>query len=36
MQWYFREIGFKNIYAKNIENYEEIVNLKLEGFMKYL
>jgi hypothetical protein len=32
MQWYFREINSKNIYAKNTEN-EEIMNLKLEGFI---
>ena len=28
-------INSKNIYAKNIKN-EKIMNLKLEGFMKYL
>jgi hypothetical protein len=35
VQIYFRDIDSENMYAKNIEN-EEIVNLKLEGFMRYL
>jgi hypothetical protein len=35
MQQYFKEIDSENMHAKNIEN-EKIVNLKLEGFMRYL
>jgi len=35
IQWYFREIGSKNIYTKKIKN-EKIVNLELGGFMEYL
>jgi len=35
VQLYFREIDSYNMYAKNIEN-EEIMNLKLEGFIKNL
>ena len=31
----YRKIGYENIYAKNIKN-EEIMNLELDGFMKYL
>ena len=35
IEWYFKEIDFKNMYANNIKN-KEIVNLELEGFMVYL
>ena len=35
IQWYFREIDYENMYAKNIEN-EVIMNLKFKGFMRYL
>jgi hypothetical protein len=35
MQWYFRKIDFENMYIENTKN-KEIVNLTLEGFMKYL
>lgn len=30
MQWYYREIDFKNMHAKKIEN-KKIMNLELEG-----
>jgi hypothetical protein len=35
IQWYFKKINSKNIYAKNIEN-EEIVNLYSEVLIMYL
>jgi hypothetical protein len=35
VQWYFKKIDFKNIYAENVKN-KEIVNLKFEGIMMYL
>jgi hypothetical protein len=35
VQWYFRNINYENIHAKNIDN-KEIVNLWVEGFMIYL
>ena len=35
IQLYFREIDFKNICAKNIENGQNI-NIEIEGFIRYL
>jgi len=35
VQWYFQEICYKNIYAKNIEN-EEILNVEFGEFIWYL
>jgi hypothetical protein len=35
MQYYFKEINSKNIYAKNIKN-EEIINFLLKEFVMYL
>jgi hypothetical protein len=35
MKRYFKKINFENIYVKNIEK-EEIMNLELGGFIRYL